>query len=325
MAGGPSARRPALARLLGWPARRLLDPRVQWTVNLVDDRLVERTDALERRLELHERRLEARDQVMHEKLAGLRVDELVGGRGQGTLAELTDEIGRFLNWATGHEGYAAQAELWFNPPVALDHRRGKVSARHVSERIVEPGFVFAALAGLEPPARIVDVGGSESTVGLSLAALGHDVTVVDPRGYPIAHPRLEVAACRLDELAPELAPFDAAVALSAIEHFGLGGYGPAAAGGAGLDLAAVADLRGRVRPGGLLALTVPFAGAPRVDDFERVYDAAGLDALLAGWRVETARAAWHVDRLTWVAGSLEEPLADRGVALVVARNERPAA
>ena len=175
--------------------------------------------------------------------------------------------------------------------------------------------------------------------------LGHDVTVVDPRGYPLAHPRLRAAACRLDELdgldGLDLPPFDAAVALSAIEHFGLDGYGPAAgagvergvpdavgasdaggggpggagdgggaggaggssgagaAGGAGagagpgearrLDLAAVADLRRRVAPGGLLALTVPFAGEPSRDDFERVYDAAGLDALLAGWRVETAR------------------------------------
>ncbi|MGI8802254.1 MAG: hypothetical protein ACR2KV_08785, partial [Solirubrobacteraceae bacterium] len=92
-----------------------------------------------------------------------------------------------------------------------------------------------------------------------------------------------------------------------------------------LDLAASADLRRLVRPGGLLILTVPFAGEPSVDDFERVYDAAGLDELLAGWRVETARAAWHVDPLTWVAGTLAEPLASRGVALVVARNdgERP--
>jgi SAM-dependent methyltransferase len=316
---GPQARGSALTRLLGWPVRRLLDPRVRWTASLVADRLDDRVGALQRHIEQAEVRLEDQGRGLHEKLAALRVDELLA-RGPGTTAELTDELGRFLNWAEGHQGYAAQAELWFNPPVALDYRPGRVEPRQISERIVEPPFVFAALARLDPPARVLDVGGSESTVALSLAALGHDVTVVDPRGYPIAHPRLRAAACRLDELDPDLTGFDAAVALSAIEHFGLGAYDAAGAGGGGrLDLAALDELRRhRLRPGGILALTVPF-GEPRVDDFERVYDAAGLSELLAGWRVDRARAAWQVDRLTWVAGELDEPLAARGVALVLAR------
>jgi hypothetical protein len=328
--GGPKARRRTLGRLLGWPARRLLDPRVQWTVNLVNDRLVARTDELHRRIEVHEELLAARDRALAEKLATLRVDALLGRTGgEGELVALSDELGRFLNWAEGHEGYAAQAELWFNPPVALDYRRGTVAPRQVSERIVEPPFVFGALAELRPPARILDVGGSESTVALSLAGLGHEVTVVDPRGYPLAHPGVRSVPCRLDQLDPDEVGFDAAVALSAIEHFGLGGYAPAALGpetetgaaGGRLDLAAVADLRRRVRAGGLLALTVPLGAEPAVDDFERVYDAAGLEELLGGWRVESARAAWHVDRLTWVAGALTPPLAARGVALVVARND----
>ncbi len=309
---GPPARRSALGRLLGWPARRLLDPRVRWTASLVGHHLDERTGDVHDHLE----RVEDRLAGLHEKLAALRVEELLA-RGPGALAGLGEEVGRFLNWAEGHEGYAAQAGLWFNPPVALDYRPGAVEARQVNERIVEQPFVFAALAGLTPPARVLDVGGSESTVGLSLATLGHDVTVVDPRGYPLVHPRLAAVAGRLDELDPSLGGFDAAVALSAIEHFGLGGYGEAA--GGRLDLAAVEALRARLRPGGLLALTVPF-GAPRVDEFERVYDRAGLDELLAGWEVIAARAAWQLDRSTWVAGELDDPLGPRGVALVAARS-----
>jgi SAM-dependent methyltransferase len=320
-ADGPQARGSALKRLLGWPVRRLLDPRVRWTASLVADRLDDRVGALQRHIEQAEARLEDQGRGLHEKLAALRVEELLA-HGPGTTSELTDELGRFLNWAEGHQGYAAQAELWFNPPVALDYRPGRVEPRQINERIVEPPFVFAALAGLDPPARVLDVGGSESTVALSLAALGHDVTVVDPRGYPIDHPRLRAAACRLDGLDPDLTGFDAAVALSAIEHFGLGGYaaGGGEAGVSGrLDLAALDELRRRrLRPGGILALTVPF-GEPSVDDFERVYDAAGLSELLAGWRVDRARAAWQVDRLTWVAGELDEPLGARGVALVIAR------
>ncbi|MEA2267058.1 MAG: hypothetical protein QOE27_2641 [Solirubrobacteraceae bacterium] len=329
--GGPPARLRALGRLLGWPTRRLLDPRVRWTANLVDERLVEETRLLHRHLDSLESRLDDHHRGIHEKLAALRVEEMLG-REAATPTELTDELGRFLNWAEGHQGYAAQAELWFNPPVALDHRAGGVRPRHVTERIVEPAFVFSALAELPPPARILDVGGSESTVALSLAALGHDLTVVDPRGFPLEHPRLRAVASRLDQLDPALTGFDAAVALSAVEHFGLGHYQdrPPRPGapdpGAGqpptdrrLDLAATAELRRRLRPDGILALTVPF-GAPSVDDFQRVYDAGGLAELLDGWRIERSTAAWQVDPLTWVAGELDRPQGDRGVALVLARN-----
>ncbi|HWH11540.1 MAG TPA: pyridoxamine 5'-phosphate oxidase [Solirubrobacteraceae bacterium] len=311
-----NAPRSALARILGWPARRLLDPRVRWAAEIVDERLGERVAGLHRHLEL----LEDEHRGIREKIAGLRVEELLAG-GHGRPTELTDELGRFLNWAEGHEGYAAQAELWFNPPVALDYRTAGVAARHVNERIVEQPFVFAALAGLEPGARVLDVGGSESTVGLSLASLGYDVTVVDPRGYPLSHPGLRAAACRLDELDPDQAGFDAAVALSAVEHFGLGHY--AGSGEADrLDIAALSELARRVRPGGLLVLTTPF-GRAGVDDFERVYDAPGLAELLAGWDVDRATGAWRLDELTWAAGPLEEPLGEHGVALVVARNQPP--
>ncbi|HEY5199085.1 MAG TPA: pyridoxamine 5'-phosphate oxidase [Solirubrobacteraceae bacterium] len=310
----PPAPRTALARLLGWPARRLLDPRVRWTADLVDGHLTERVAGLHVHIEQLEERLRG-------QLAVLRVEELVE-RGHGRVEEITDELGRFLNWAEGHEGYAAQSELWFNPPVALDHRPAGVAVRHVNERVVEQPFVFGALAGLQPGARVLDVGGSESTVGLSLASLGYEVTVVDPRGYRLAHPGLRVAACRLDELGADQTGFDAAVVLSAVEHFGLGHY--AGSGEADrLDIAALSELARRVRPGGLLVLTTPF-GQAGVDDFERVYDSSGLDELLAGWEVERATGAWRIDELTWVAGDLGEPGGERGVALVIARNPRPA-
>ncbi len=98
----------------------------------------------------------------------------------------------------------------------MQHDAGAAGVLLVNERIVEQPFVFAALAGLPDGARIVDVGGSESTVGLSLATLGHRVTVVDPRAHPLRHPNLDHAICTLDELPDPMQPFDAAVALSAV-------------------------------------------------------------------------------------------------------------
>jgi hypothetical protein len=299
-----------VARLLGWPVRRILDSRVRWTVDEIDARLGSEDRA---RPAIHER-LDDLDRMGRDVLAGLGWRD--GASHGGDLAQLDAARAAYLNWATGPDGYAAQAGLWFNPPVPVEHHAGAVGVLLVSERIVEQPFVFGALAGLPAGARILDVGGSESTVGLSLAALGHEVTVVDPRAHPLTHPGLRHAACRLDELAAPEQPFDAAVALSAVEHFGLEHYG---VGGTDerLDMAALARLRELVAPGGLLVLTVP-CGAASVDGFQRVYDEAGLAELLAGWRVETSLRAGRTDRETWELGAPSRE--GHGVALVAARN-----
>lgn len=112
------------------------------------------------------------------------------------------------------------------------------------------------------------------------------------------------------------APYDVAIALSAVEHFGLGHYeaGPPSQD----DRAALGRLREQVRPGGRLLLTVPFAAQAGVDAFQRVYDSGGLEELLAGWHVEQRLAAWQVERTQWRLGACAEPLGARGVALVTA-------
>ena len=104
--------------------------------------------------------------------------------------------------------------------------------------------------------------------------------------------------------------------LSAVEHFGLEHYGQDAI-DERLDLDALARLRELVVPGGLLVPTVPFAEQATVDDFQRVYDEAGLRELLGGWDVLTSLRLGRIDRMTWQLG---EPSRERhGVALVTAR------
>ncbi|HVF77114.1 MAG TPA: hypothetical protein VNA28_02355 [Solirubrobacteraceae bacterium] len=318
-----------LTALLGWPLRRALDPRVRMTVHEIDARLGSEHLA---RPTVHDR-LDDLDRMGRDMLAGLGwrdVPEPGGG-----LDQLDAPRAAYLNWATGPDGYASQGGMWFNPPVPVHHDVGAVEPLLVNERIVEQPFVFQELAGLPRSARILDVGGSESTVGLALATLGHKVTIVDPRPYPLVHPNLSHAACRLDELPPGAQPFDAAVVLSAVEHFGLEHYDSAPlldemsaaenmarprdgleAVDEHLDLAALARLRELVVPGGVLVLTVPFSEHASVDGFQRVYDEAGLAQLLAGWSVHTSLRVGRTDRLTWELG---RPSQERhGVALVAA-------
>jgi len=297
-------------RLLGWPLRRALDPRVRMTVHEIDARLGSEDLG---RPTIHDR-LDDLDRMGRDLLAGLGWREVPQPGGE--LARLDAPRAAYLNWATGPDGYASQAGLWFNPPVPVHHAAGAVEVLLVNERIVEQPFVFQALAGLDVPARILDVGGSESTVGLSLATLGHAVTIVDPRPSPLRHRNLRHAGCRLDELPRDGRLFDAAVVLSAVEHFGLEHYGLEAI-DERLDLAALALLRELVAPGGLLVITVPFGEHPSVDDFQRVYDEAGLSELLSGWHVRTSLRVGRIDRLTWELGSASRER--HGVALVTAR------
>src|SRR5437588_6884062 len=159
--------RRVLRSLLGWPARRLLDRRFEWIIN--DFRY--RQDRV--RLEL--RRV---TELLGEGLLDRRLAILAPGD---ELAVSTDTA-RFLNWAEGPDGPAARAGLWFNPPVPVHYAENAVEVLTVSERIVEQPYVFASIATMTGPLRILDVGGGESTVALSLACLGHEVHVVDPRG-----------------------------------------------------------------------------------------------------------------------------------------------
>jgi hypothetical protein len=297
--------------LLGWPVRRALDPRVEMTVHEIDARLG--SENL-RRPTIHDR-LDDLDRCNRDMLAGLGWRDVPAPGG--ALAQLDAPRAEYLNWANGPDGYASQAGLWFNPPVPVHHTAAGVEVLLVNERIVEQPFVFGAIArAFDAPARILDVGGSESTVGLSLATLGHAVTVVDPRAHPLAHRNLTHAACRLDELPADAEAFDAAVVLSAVEHFGLEHYAVGGTDAERLDLAAMRTLRERVRPAGLLVLTVPFAEQPSVDDFQRVYDEDGLAQLLRGWKVVTSLRAGRVDRLTWELGARSRE--GHGVALVTA-------
>lgn len=309
MSGGP---REALRRALGWPARRLLDPRARWTADLVDDQLGGHRGA---RPAVHDR-LDVLEELGRRQLAALGAHDAAGRALPRSAADVDEPTAALINWATGPDGPAAQAGLWFNEPVPVRLVAGGAEVLLVNERIVEQPYVHRALAGLPEGASVLDVGGAESTLAAALASLGHPVRVVDPRGHPLTHPLVTVSACPLGDLRLSES-VDAAVALSAVEHFGLSHY---AGGASGDDHDALARLRTLVRPAGTLVLTMPCAARARVEDFERVYDRASLEALLAGWEVVDRRAAWRVDRTTWVAGTLEEPLAERGVALVTAVN-----
>ena len=273
--------------------------------------------------------------LLHEQLPGLS-DRIVGAH-EGERLPIGPGTADFLNWSNGHNGPAAQAGVWFNPPVTVFHHDGTVRANDVNERIVEVPYVLAAVAALPTGSQILDFGATESTVALSLAALGHDVIAADLRPYPLQHPRLRSVVGPIETWDGPERPLDAVVCLSALEHVGLGAYdetptsvlsttddvlSPTDDGSASgsLDRDIAERFKRWLRPGGELVLTAPY-GAWEVGETQRIYDAAHLDALLAGWNIVEKIVCLQTAHDRWERADGEPPASTwddgtRGVVLV---------
>jgi Methyltransferase domain len=307
-------------RFLLWPMRRFFDPRFAGLEAAIRENVQatrDATDLLGRSIAEVQAAVDETNsrldnvQAEAEKASGAYFERLLSGR----PSDLDDKASALLNREEGSLGLAAQSGLWFNHPVSIVYRPGAVEIGNVNERAAEMPYVFRGLAGLPPGARILDVGATESTVALSLASLGYEVTALDPRLYPFSHPRLVTVASTLEDWNHD-GLFDAVICLSTIEHIGLGAYG-VEAGEDRADLAAMQRLHALTKPSGRLLLTTRF-GEAGADSFQRTYDRAGLAELLEGWKVEDESFVRREDEATWIVAEPDDEPGKELVAMVTA-------
>lgn len=213
-----------------------------------------------------------------------------------SLDDLDKAHADVANFAAGHRGWASQAGLWFNPPISVNHEAGRVSVADINERVAEIPFVYSSLGGLPRGSRVLDIGSCESTVAIGLASLGYVVTALDPRPYPLRHANLTNVLSPIEDFRPD-EPFDAAILLSAIEHFGLGSYDLPTNEAA--DQEAMDAVWNALRPGGTLVLTTPYGDAPTTE-LERTYMPDQIDRLFSrGWDVTDRTYLTKVSRTEW--------------------------
>ncbi len=165
----------------------------------------------------------------------------------------------------------------------------------VTERIFEIGFLFMNIYDLPQGSKILDVGSCESFIALMLACLGFKTYAVDIREYPFYHPNLTFIKSDICKTSFKDEYFDAVVAISTIEHIGLGWYGDNENGS---DLKAVFEIRRILKSKGKFILTLPY-GISQTAKFFRIYDKHSVEKLIEGFDVISVKYFKNVDDKYW--------------------------
>ena len=154
----------------------------------------------------------------------------------------------------------------------------------VNERIVESPFIFRNLS-LPPGASILDFGCNRSKLSIELASLGYKVSGVDLLPYKYYHDNFVFFKGNLMELGFHSSSMDCIMAISAIEHSGLGFYGDNTDEMG--DKKVAKEFYRILKPGGTLIITVPF-GVDYIDNFTRIYSSETLAELFCDFKLKNA-------------------------------------
>jgi 2-polyprenyl-3-methyl-5-hydroxy-6-metoxy-1,4-benzoquinol methylase len=189
--------------------------------------------------------------------------------------------------------------LWFNEPIIVGYRgNNEAYWAGTNERILEKNFILLSLARLYESSqiKILDVGSAESLLAYELASLNYSVTAIDIRPIALSHPNLKFIKNDICQPILSTASFDCVIALSTLEHIGLGWYGDEI--GEELDCEAVKQIYSLVRPGGNFILTVPY-GKRALTPVHRIYDRESLQRLVQNFSIVQAVYGVRLDEFTY--------------------------
>ncbi len=162
-------------------------------------------------------------------------------------------------------------------------------------RVVELPFVFRRLR-VPLGSKILDFGCNESLLSIELASMGYNVTGIDLHDYKFKHPNFSfVNGDICGQFEPE--SFDAVIAVSSIEHTGLGAYGEKSFNEG--DKIVLNEIYRILKKEGQLLLTVPF-GRRYQGKWYRVYDSEALPYLLSNLHIVSEEYYCRIDGKFWI-------------------------
>lgn len=205
-----------------------------------------------------------------------------------------------INQASSNEESKIASGLWFNEPIIVGYQENsKAYWAGTNERIFEKTFVLQSLARLYESSSItvLDVGAAESLLSYELATLNYSVTAIDIRPIALFHPNLKFV--KTDICKPVLPPasFDCVIALSTLEHIGLGWYGDET--GESYDVKAVQEISLLLKPEGSFLLTVPY-GKKALTPVHRIYNQKSLQKLIQDFKIVQISYGVRKDDFTWI-------------------------
>lgn len=207
-------------------------------------------------------------------------------------------------------------------PPALTNRIFEIS---IDERIVEYPFVYQNL-GLEK-GKVLEVGCWGSRLPIELASQGFDVYGVDIVKYPLSHPNFTFVQADICKMPFQNNFFDVVIAVSTVEHIGLGdpSYGdPKYPNG---DKKAIKEMTRVLKIEGTVIITVPFGRKFVSTQHGRIYGLPSLEELLSELEIEKIEYAIR-KKENFVPISLKEierinqPNDVEMVALILAKKRR---
>nr|WP_322683878.1 DUF268 domain-containing protein [Nostoc sp. DedQUE07] len=204
------------------------------------------------------------------------------------------------NQASSNEESKIASGLWFNEPIIVGYREnGEAYWAGTNERIFEKTFVLQSLARLYESSSItvLDVGAAESLLSYELASFNYSVTAIDIRPIALFHPNLKFVKTDICNPVLPSASFDCVVALSTLEHIGLGWYGDKKE--ENYDLKAVQQISLLLKPEGSFILTVPY-GKKALTPVHRIYNQESLQKLIQDFRVVQISYGVRKDDFTWL-------------------------
>lgn len=213
------------------------------------------------------------------------------------------------NKVTSVEQAKINSNLWFNDPIIVGYaENGEAYWAGTNERILEKSFVLQSLSRLydSTDIKVLDVGAGESLLAYELASLNYSVTAIDIRPIALSHPNLNFVKTDICQPVLPEESFDCVVALSTLEHIGLGWYGDRK--GDTLDCVAVQQIYSLLKPGGSFILTVPY-GEKALTPVHRIYDKELLDKLIQGFDVLKIVYGIRLDDFTFTVTEREEKAA----------------